>query len=77
MNKVLALVAPKPENPLPDATEQEIRDLADAIARGEVKSLVVAWETEGCYHTMRPSSYKDCLVLSTLLQQRAVNAMFE
>lgn len=68
---------PKIQQPLGDGAIQELRALLAAAERGEVKALVVAWESEGHYHTMRPSSYVDCLVLSTMLQRRAVDAMFE
>jgi len=75
-NSPIQLV-PKTAQPLGDGIVEELRALLAAVERGEVKALVVAWETDGHYHTMRPSSFQDCLILSTLLQRRALDAMFE
>jgi len=68
---------PRTAQSLGDGAVEELRALLAAAERGEVKALVVAWETDGHYHTMRPSSFQDCLILSTLLQRRALDAMFE
>lgn len=74
--KVVSLVS-QPPQPLGDGAVDELRALLAAVERGEVKALVVAWETKGHYHTMRPSSYTDCLILSALLHRRALDSMFE
>lgn len=76
MSAVVSLVS-KTQQLLGDGAVEELRALLAAAERGEVKALVVAWETEGHYHTMRPSSYQDCLILSALLHRRALDAMFE
>jgi hypothetical protein len=54
---------------------KELRELADAVDRGEITSLVAAFvENEG-YSFMFSASLSDAIVLTTLLQNRNVERM--
>ncbi len=58
----------------PSGSADELRALADAIDRGEVKKVVCAADGVD-YQFVYGASLEDCVTLSTLLQWRCMRRM--
>jgi hypothetical protein len=54
-----------------------LRDLADAAERGDVTAIVFGYIDQGQYITRQSASLQNALVLSTLLQNRCINAFYK
>lgn len=67
----------KPRAPLPSDFAGVLRDLADAVERGEVAQCAVACVRGGAFEFLLPSSLHDSLVLAALLHHRCVERFKE
>jgi hypothetical protein len=56
----------------PGDLSQRLREIADAVDRGEVTSLVGAYVEAGDYCFLFGASISDGLILSTLMHDRAL-----
>lgn len=56
----------------PADLSRNLRDIADAIDRGEVTALVAGLVYNGGYEFVYGASYSACLELATLLQHRCI-----
>jgi len=54
-----------------------LREIADAVDRGEIVSLVAAYVDNGEYQMMFGASLTEGLTLSTLLHRRSVDGFFK
>lgn len=68
MNIVPLNAGPKP----PSDLARQLRDIADAVERGEVVDLVAAYMQTGAYEFLYGTSLSTGLELATLLQHRCI-----
>lgn len=61
---------------MPDDIVPKLHQLIADIEAGNVTAMVIAAVIDGEYVTMYPASWNESLVLSTLLQRRAVDHFF-
>lgn len=59
------------KQPCTDLSKQ-LRELADAVDRGEITDLVCSCVENGGYTFLTGASLESCLVLSTLLHERII-----
>lgn len=61
----------------PTNLASDLRALADAVDRGEIKELITAYIQEDQYTFLFAASLQTSLVLSTLMQDTAINNLRE
>lgn len=71
----MKIVEFKPKSLLPEDTAQQLRDLADAVERGEVTEFVAAYTLSGYYEFMRCSSINASLALIDILHMVTLDAL--
>lgn len=52
----------------------DLREMADAVDRGEIVDMVIAWTQDDKYKMIHSCSLINSLVLSALLQRSSVDA---
>lgn len=57
----------------PDGMAKALRDLADAVDRGEVTKFIGAWVQGESYCFQLDASLQDALVLATLMQTKCLD----
>lgn len=56
----------------PSDLSKQLREIADAIDRGEITALVAGLVRSNGYDFVYGASYKDCLEIASLLQYRCL-----
>jgi hypothetical protein len=59
----------------PADLSMHLRDLADAVDRGEITSLIAAFVQDDNYEFMFAASRQEAIVLTTLMQHRNIERM--
>lgn len=70
-NLVALNAGPKPAHDL----SARLRDLADAVDRGEILDLIAAYTEQGAYSFLYSASYHDSIVMSAMLHANCIDRM--
>ena len=70
---VLSIVPNNP--PVPSDLSANLRELADAVDRGEVHGLEMAFVRNGCYEFQHATTPGDAVILSSLLHASCVDRL--